>query len=114
MLPAIYNPTIKQGVPFRRQMIVTDAAGVAINLTGATVKGELRDPAGTILATMACTVLDALAGKLELLIVDTTGLLPTNGQHLYPYDVFITPAAGDRICPIEGLACVEAKTTGLP
>jgi len=113
MLPAIYNPTIKQGVPFRRQLIITDAAGTPANLTGATVVAELRDTAGALLATMVCTVTTPLAGEIELLIASTSGLPETDGQHSHPYDVFVTPATGDRFCPIQGQACVEAKTTEL-
>ncbi len=113
MLPAIYNPTIKQGVPFRRQLIITDAAGVPVNLTGATAVGELRDSTGALLSAITCSIINALAGKIELLIPVTTNLPKTNGQHLHPYDVFVTPASGDRFCPIEGLFSVEAKNTGL-
>lgn len=113
MLPAIYNPTIKQGVPFRRKLIITDAAGAAINLTGATVESDLRDADGALLAAMSCTVTTPLAGEIELLIADTSALPATSGQHILPYDVFVTPATGDRFCPLQGQVCVESKTTEL-
>lgn len=113
MLPALYNPTIKQGVPFRRQLTITDDNGKPLDLTGATAAGNIRNGDGTIAASFAFDFTVPLEGQLEFTLLDTTLLPATNGVHSLPFDIFITPIDGDRICPLEGMIAVEAKQTEL-
>lgn len=114
MLPAIYNPTIKQGVPFRRVLIITDDTGMPIDMTGATGTFRIVDASGATLADLAFEVVDGAAGKVAYNLADTTGIPDTNGVAELPYDAFVQPALGDRICPIEGLVTVEKKHSDLP
>lgn len=113
MLPAIYNPTIKQGVPFRRKFIVTDDAGAPLDITGATGKGSILNANGNKLADLAFDFTAAATGTVEMLLLDTFLLPGTGGIPMYPYEVFILPVAGDPICPFEGLITVEATGTDL-
>lgn len=113
MLPALYNPTIKQGVPFRRQLTITDDNEAPLDLTGATAAGNIRNGDGTIAASFVFDFTAPIDGHLEFALPDTTVLPATNGIHALPYDLFVTPLTGDRICPLEGLVAVEAKQTEL-
>lgn len=113
MLPAIYNPTIKQGVPFRRHVTITDDAGTPLDLTGATIIGQIRNTDGTKAADFSFELNNPIDGELIWLLDDTGSVPATNGIHQLPYDIFIIMLAGNTICPFEGLFAVEAAQTEL-
>ena len=114
--PAIYNPLLKHGVPFWRRLILTDkATGVPLDLTGAVCHGNIRDTAGNVLAAISfIPAADPTTGAIYWGLDDPTVLPATNCLPELPYDVFITPAGVQRLCPVEGLMTVEPKQTVLP
>lgn len=110
--PAIYHPIIKQGVPFERWIELTDSNNQPVPLTDAVFAGNVRNQQGAVIADIEFTPDPLIANRVKWGIADTTTLPPTL-THELPYDIFITPAGGQRICPVEGQMLVEAAQTEL-
>lgn len=112
-LPALYNPVIKQGLPFLRTLTITDDAGAAFDLTNATCKGSVRNTDGAIVSMFAFTITAPATGVVQFGITDTSVLPLTNGLHSLPYDIVIIPDRSPKFSPLEGLICVEQLQTDL-
>jgi hypothetical protein len=108
-LPALYNPTIKQGATFRRKLVVP------FNLTGATIKGDVRNSDGTVLVSFEFEPENYASDESSVyfLLADTLSLPDTACLPMYPYDIYISLLGGDIICPLEGLITVEGANTDL-
>jgi hypothetical protein len=85
-MPALnHDILIEQGATFQREFTVTDSAGVAFSLAGYTVRGKIRDNAGTDAVSFTVT---ATSNKLliELTAVQTAAL-PASTSFTHKYDV---------------------------
>jgi len=74
-----------QGSTWRRPIALVDYLGVAVDLTGCTLRGNVRKnalDAGTPLITIACTITDAASGYAELLVTNTVLAAITTGERL--------------------------------
>jgi DUF4097 and DUF4098 domain-containing protein YvlB len=70
-----YNIRIQQGTDWSLDVTLLDSNGNAVNLTGATFKGQIRDtfaPKGTKLADFTITIVNASAGSLTINSPNTT------------------------------------------
>lgn len=106
------NIYIRRGDTYRRVCRVLGAGRQPLSLVGWTFRGQLRGIDNiTLLATFACTVLDAAAGLVEFLLTleQTEALAEVNGLiGVYEWD-FTTPA-GDVQTFLEGYVFVSEKT----
>lgn len=113
----IHNFTCEQGATFRRTVTWTDEDGVAINLTGATARMQVRntyDSASTILslsstgASPAITI-SAVNGRLTIVISASTTASLVVGPKVYDLEVVQSNAEVTRL--IEGQFIVSAEVT---
>lgn len=97
--------TIKVGDDYSKTFpAFTDADGVAINITGATLTFHLRAPGATtdaLTATLALTT--PASGIATLTLTDTQTATLTAGL-TYRYEIEMVDSGGLITTPIEGLA----------
>lgn len=110
----------EQGTTFKHTITYKDSNDTAINLAGYSIRMDVRyaktKNADAVIQLNAsnsrATVLDASAGKIQLLIssVDTTSLQP--GEYFYDLEIenSTTPPVVERI--LEGLFTVDGEVTG--
>jgi hypothetical protein len=103
------NLSIKQGDDISRRLTITDSAGAAVDLTGASLAFHLRRLGGASDALGAALVVNtpATAGiaTLALSAAQTAALL---GDTVYQYEIEVTDASGKVSTPVEGYCLVEA------
>jgi hypothetical protein len=78
--PANYPLTIRIGDTETVNLTMQDSSGAAINITGRTYAAQVRvtPDASTVLATFACSIVNAATGKVAATLSATTtaGLTP--------------------------------------
>ena len=113
-MAARHNFECEQGSTFSREIVLKDAAGVVIDITGSSAAMQVRETqqATTTLLDLSSSggeiVIVGAAGKLTITVTaGTTALLTKNGV----YDIQLTYAAGtiDRI--LEGEFIVDLAVT---
>ena len=101
----------RQGSTFRRRLTFQTEAGVAVPLTGFTIRGQVRKFwDGDLIASFTVVEIDLAGGVIELLLLDTLTdtLLP--GNSVYDLEL-VDPTTGDISCPIRGTFSVLAGAT---
>lgn len=101
--------TIKQGDDFSKTLTITDAAGAAINITGATLTFHLRAPGAStdaITPAPTLTLTTPASGVATLALTDTQTATLTAGL-TYRYEVEMVDGTQLISTPVEGLALVE-------
>jgi hypothetical protein len=103
------NITIKQGDDISRRLTITDSAGAAVDLTGATLTFHLRRLGGAadVLGAALTVESPATAGIATLVLtkVETAAL---TGDLVYQYEIEATDASGKVSTPVEGYCLIEA------
>jgi hypothetical protein len=81
-----------RGDTWERGYIIKDAAGVPLDLTGASVDLQVRDGSGLLVADLstACTI-TPLAGRIDLVAPASTMDIPLGA---YRFDIRVTYAGG--------------------
>ena len=99
---AVYsNITIDQGTDFSSAIDVTDADGGAVNLTGYTVKGQIRKAYTSSTAVdLTCAVSNAAAGIISIALTAAQSNAMKYGR--YVYDVEMTSSGGAKTRVLEG------------
>jgi hypothetical protein len=99
---AVYsNITIDQGTDFSSSIDVTDADGDAVNLTGYTVKGQIRKTYTSSTAVdLTCAVSNATAGIVSIALAAAQSNAMKPGR--FVYDVEITASGGSKTRVLEG------------
>lgn len=107
------NLSIDQGSTFSTLITCTGPDGVALNLTGYTVRGQIRrsySSANAILFT--CTVDTALEGIIKIaLTADQTGAIKAQR---YVYDIEIVAANTEVTRVVEGQIEISPRVTQPP
>jgi hypothetical protein len=111
---------IEQGATFKRKLIFKDSNNVAIDITGDTFAGQIRNSPSddTIVQSFTCTVTNAVAGEVEILLTDVqTSAIPVKASSRaerdltnYAYDIERT-TAGTKQRVLEGIAQVSPEVT---
>ena len=112
---------IKQGAVFGPHIVtLTNPDLTALNLTGCTISGQIRQPAnrgGALIANIVIEIVDALAGKFKFSIpASVTATMPTtNGANTafgrFPWDMFLTDASNRPLPLFYGIANVYDRVT---
>ena len=99
---AVYsNMTIDQGTDFSSAIDVTDADGDPVNLTGYTVKGQIRKSYTSSTAVdLTCAVSNAAAGIISIALTAAQSNAMKYGRYLY--DVEMTSSGGAKTRVLEG------------
>ncbi len=99
---------IRQGASFGPHVVtLTNPDGTLVNLTGATVRGQLRRKAldVAVLIALTCTITDAAGGEFEISLTDeqtaaiTAGEDPAMLASAAVWDLELEDAAG-RVIPV--------------
>ena len=109
-MATIANIFIDGGATYSNIITVAASGTGALNLTGYTVKSQIRKSyTSTTAYNFTASVYDAAAGKVRLQLTDAeTGAIPP-GRYLY--DVEITSPAGNRTRVVEGIATITPEIT---
>lgn len=110
---AVYvsNIVINGGTDFSQVFTLEDGAtNSALNLTGYTVKAQMRKhPASTGVTTFTSSIYNAASGQIKIGLSTTTTANLKAGR--YVYDVVITDASSAMNRVIEGMALVSKGVT---
>lgn len=108
-------PVIEQGATYSHNIYWKSPSGVAIDLTGATAKMQLRSSVDSPIVILELSsangriTIDPLLGKISLNVSSTdTTLLPA-GKYVYDLEVFFY--GGTVIRLIEGKVTIKAEVT---
>ena len=109
-MASIANIFIDAGANYSNTITVASAGTAPLNLTGYTVKSQIRKSyTSTIAYNFTTSVFNAVEGKLRLeLNAEQTGAIPP-GRYLY--DVEITSPSGFRTRVVEGIVTVTPEIT---
>ena len=109
MPAAVYNLTVEQGVDFAKNLYLTTASALPVNLTGRTYKAEIRQlPGGSVATAFTVTVPSAAGGQIQMaLSASATLAVPTAGGK---YDL-LENNAGTYTRLIEGTVTVKPRIT---
>lgn len=115
----ITNIEIKQGATVQVDVALTDDAGAALDMTGYTLRGQIRATAQSadVAAEFACAWTDAASGKgVAVLDQDTTGAIPLTGATVadvsrLSYDIFVISPLGETTLVAEGYAVCRPRVT---
>lgn len=96
------NLNIRQGATFSATVTALNPDETPVNLTGATVRGQIRRKAldVTVVATFTVTITDAVNGEFEFGLTDettaaiTAGEQPTEEDSLYVWDMELEDTLG--------------------
>lgn len=112
---------VPQGEDWFQDFIFEDDNGDAVTLTGATIRGQIREAhdSASVVATFTGTILDAAAGKFRIALPDTTtaGLaVDSSGDckrklTCYIYDVEVVYVSGDIERLLQGVVYVSPEVT---
>lgn len=101
---------ITQGSDYNDTVQVNQANGTPVDLTGYTVRSQLRSVTGSLAATFTCTITSPATGVIarKLTAIVTTALTVTSGAG-YVWGVELTAPDGSVIPEIQGGALVIAE-----
>ena len=83
--------TVRQGDSFALNFEIKDKCGKPVNLTGATLLMQARDDGGNVMFSLTGTAVDALKGKIALLLTPTQTNIAVGD---YKTDIQLTGADG--------------------
>lgn len=109
-MATISNLFVDAGSNFSNIITVSAVNGLPLNLTGYTVKSQVRKSyTSTIVHTFTSSVYEAVAGKIKLELTAVQSEAITPGRWLY--DVEITSSGGVKTRVIEGIVTVTPQIT---
>lgn len=117
-MPAgIQDLLIEQGSTWTAGLIYK-VNGAPQDITGYTVNCQIKQKAsGEVIATPICTIVDSLAGAVNLELTDEqTWLIPANGKTYkdkteYTYDVTLTSPTGVTFRLLNGIILISPGVT---
>lgn len=108
-----HNIEIKQGATFSQVFQYTDSSGTPIDLTGWTVRGEIRsarDNASQLLETLSMTISNPAAGEITLNIPAARSSGYTWRRGFYDIEL-VAPDGATVIRLLEGVVRVQPEVT---
>lgn len=109
-MATISNLFVDAGADYSNIITVTAANGAALNLTGYTVKSQMRKSYQSSTAySFTPTIYDAANGKIRLQLTAVQSEAIPAGRWLY--DVEITSSSGTKTRVVEGIVTVNPQIT---
>lgn len=108
-MSTLANITIRQGDDVSRVLTITDDAGAALDITGATLTFHLRAPGATtdaITPAPPLTLTTPASGIATLVLTDTQTAALSAGV-VYGYEVELVDGTGLVSTPVYGLCYVQ-------
>lgn len=84
----------KRGDTFRFSATVTDTAGTAIDITGWTIRAQVRTDSMALIDEAVITVTNAAGGEYQLTVADTTAWVP---RETYAMDIQYIDSGGVKV-----------------
>lgn len=111
-MAAISNLYIDAGSNFSVIVTVRGSDGNPLNLTGYTVKSQMRKSYGSTVAhDFVASVYDAAFGKIRLQMPAATSSLIKPGRYLYDIEIMLGSDATTKTRVVEGLVILTAEIT---
>lgn len=109
-MATISNLYVDAGSTYSNIITVGSTNGSALNLTGYTVKSQMRKSYSSSTAyDFTSSIYDAVAGKIRLQLTDLQSQAIPAGRWLY--DVEITSPSGTKTRVVEGIVTVNPQIT---
>lgn len=109
-MATISNLYVDQGSDYATIITVTSAGNIPLNLTGYTVKSQMRKSySSSVFHNFNATIYDAPTGRVKITLTAAQSELIIAGRWLY--DVEITSQAGVRKRVVEGVVTVTPQIT---
>jgi len=106
----VSNLFVDQGADYSNIITVGTTTGSVLNLTGYTVKSQMRKSYGSTTAyDFTASVYDAAAGKVRLQLTAAYASSIPAGRYLY--DIEITSSIGSKTRILEGTVIVTPEIT---
>lgn len=105
-----YNILVQQGATFFKQVSLKDVDGVPVDLTGATIQGQIREnyDSDTSIA-FSTSITDEAGGVFTLTIADETTSTITFDRGVYDVEVHYLDGTVDRL--LQGSVVVSKEVT---
>lgn len=109
-MATIANLFVDQGTDYNSIITVASANGRPLDLTGYTVKSQIRKSySSSIFHNFNASIFSAATGKVKLQLLSSDSELITAGRWLY--DVEITSPSGIKTRVVEGIVTVSPQIT---
>jgi hypothetical protein len=109
-LATISNLYVDQGSDYATIITVTSAGNIPLNLTGYTVKSQMRKSySSSVFHNFTASIHDAVNGRVKITLTAAQSELIIAGRWLY--DVEITSQAGVKKRVVEGIVTVTPQIT---
>lgn len=110
-MATITNLYLDQGSDYSSIMTLTDSGGLPLNLTGFTVKSQMRKSySSSTFHNFDCSVVDATSGKIKLAITAANSSLIKAGRWLYDVEITNTGSSAKKRV-VEGVVIVSPQIT---
>jgi hypothetical protein len=113
-MASVALPSIVQSAEYSYQLTVTDGSGSPVDISTATITGQIRKAAGKDLyATFTATPVSGQVNKVTMSLTHTqTAAIPaTPDGSVWAHDVFVEFGDGSRIRVLRADITVEARVT---
>lgn len=95
--------TVAQGSTYTDTVTLTQSNGSPLNLTGYTVRSQIRDAAGVLVGTFTCTVTDPTTGVIARSMAKTiTAALVPSATIKHAWGIELTQPSGAVLPEIQG------------
>jgi len=110
-MAAISNLVIDQGTTYSLTISVADATGAAVNLTGYTLRAQLRKSYGATSYTSFTTSAGAVPadGELTISLTDAQTSALKSGRYVYDIEIVDTSSVVTRV--LEGIVTITPEVT---
>lgn len=110
-MAAISNLVIDQGTTYSLTINVADATGAAVNLTGYTLRAQLRKSYGATSYTSFTTSAgaDPTDGELTISLTDAQTSALKSGRYVYDIEIVDTSSVVTRV--LEGIVTITPEVT---
>jgi hypothetical protein len=109
-MATVKNLVIDQGTTYSLTITVSDATGEAVNLTGYTLRSQLRKSYGaTSYTAFTAASASPTTGELTISLTDTQTSALKSGRYVYDVEIVDTNNAVTRV--LEGIITVTPEVT---
>lgn len=109
MSAAKYDITLDQGSTFTLQITLQQPAGTPINLSGYTIRSQIRKSyTGSLIEEFTCAIVTAASGIFQMALTAEETKLLTEAEYVYDVEISIS---GNVTRVLEGTIYVSPEVT---